>query len=70
MHGSSKKNKTKAEPEMEHDVANAGEGEVARHNTPPHAIRTSNIDINSIRNRELVVASWMAGGKARLRGAL
>lgn len=72
MYGGSKKNKAKAEADMEHEeVNNAGEEEAApamvvpEHNMPPHAMggwppgmmrqmdsRTSNIDINSIRDRE------------------
>jgi hypothetical protein len=72
MYGGSKKNKAKAEADMEHEeVNNAGEEEAAaapamalpEHDMPPHAMggwpppgmlrqmdsRTSNIDINSIR---------------------
>ncbi|CAN6252745.1 unnamed protein product [Urochloa humidicola] len=44
MYGGSKKNKAKAEPDMEHEEANAGEEEAApaivlpEHNMPPHAM--------------------------------
>ncbi|XP_062221442.1 AT-hook motif nuclear-localized protein 9-like [Phragmites australis] len=67
MYGGSKKNKAKAEPDMEHEEANAGEEEapampLLEHSMPPHPMsgwppgmmrqmdsRSSNIDINSIR---------------------
>uniref|UniRef100_A0A0A9DN17 AT-hook motif nuclear-localized protein n=1 Tax=Arundo donax TaxID=35708 RepID=A0A0A9DN17_ARUDO len=67
MYGGSKKNKAKAEPDMEHEEPNASEEEapamaLPEHNMPPHPMsgwpqgmmrqmdsRSSNIDINSIR---------------------